>query len=132
MATETNSLEHIAKNTYSGNGHDSPFQRFYTRDIPAGKTVYDTFEYELKTAKITNDKGKVLFVQEGVEVPKGWSDTAINIVASKYFRRKDVPDNKIACIEGSSGFGNKRFLEIDVQGKSAAIMAKLKVGDKLA
>lgn len=47
-------------------------------------------------------------------------------------RLKDVPDNKIACIEGSSGFGNKRFLEIDVQGKSASKIAKLKVGDKIS
>ena len=38
-----------------------------------------------RTASITNEKGEVLFIQEGVEIPKSWSQTAVNIVVSKYF-----------------------------------------------
>ncbi len=38
-----------------------------------------------RTASITNEKGEVLFIQEGVEIPKSWSQTAANIVVSKYF-----------------------------------------------
>ena len=37
---------------------------------------------------IGNDKGQVIFRQENVEVPKSWSQTATNIVASKYFHGK--------------------------------------------
>src|SRR5579859_3526377 len=33
-------------------------------------------------------KGVTIFRQEGVEVPKGWSQTATNIVTSKYFHGK--------------------------------------------
>ncbi len=39
-------------------------------------------------ALIGNEKGKTIFRQENVEVPKGWSQTATNIVASKYFHGK--------------------------------------------
>ncbi|MDZ7369743.1 MAG: vitamin B12-dependent ribonucleotide reductase [candidate division KSB1 bacterium] len=51
----------------------------------AGRHPYDEIEWEYRTASITNDKGQVLFQRENVEVPKSWSQTAINIVASKYF-----------------------------------------------
>jgi ribonucleoside-diphosphate reductase alpha chain len=50
-----------------------------------GKHPYDEMEWNSVTATITNDKGEVIFLREGVEVPKSWSQNAINIVASKYF-----------------------------------------------
>jgi ribonucleoside-diphosphate reductase alpha chain len=49
---------------------------------------YDKVEWERRTALIGNDKGQVIFRQENVEVPKTWSQTATNIVASKYFHGK--------------------------------------------
>ena len=58
------------------------FTRHFTRD---GISPYDAIEWEIRTATITNDKGEVIFKQEGVEVPKSWSQTATNIVVSKYF-----------------------------------------------
>jgi ribonucleoside-diphosphate reductase alpha chain len=58
------------------------FTRHFTRD---GLSPYDAIEWEIRTATITNDKGEVIFKQEGVEVPKSWSQTATNIVVSKYF-----------------------------------------------
>jgi len=45
-------------------------------------------EWEKRTALIGNEKGTTIFRQEGVEVPKGWSQTATNIVTSKYFHGK--------------------------------------------
>lgn len=50
-----------------------------------GISPFDEVEWELRTAEITDDKGKVLFKQENVEVPKFWSQLATNIVVSKYF-----------------------------------------------
>ncbi|RLD14912.1 vitamin B12-dependent ribonucleotide reductase [candidate division KSB1 bacterium] len=50
-----------------------------------GVHPYDELEWEFRTASITNDKGEILFQREHVETPKSWSQTAINIVASKYF-----------------------------------------------
>jgi len=61
------------------------FQRRFTD----GKvSPFDKVEWERRTALIGNDKGQVIFRQENVEVPKSWSQTATNIVASKYFHGK--------------------------------------------
>jgi ribonucleoside-diphosphate reductase alpha chain len=57
--------------------------RFYTRP---GVHPYDELEWETRDAVITNDKGKVVFEQRGVEMPKSYSQTATNIIVSKYFR----------------------------------------------
>ncbi len=59
------------------------FRRLYTRP---GIHPYQELEWEKRDAVIRNSKGEVVFEQTGVEVPKGWSQTATNIVASKYFR----------------------------------------------
>ena len=46
---------------------------------------FDQIEWELRTAEITDDAGKVIFRQENVEVPKSWSLLATKVVVSKYF-----------------------------------------------
>ena len=48
-----------------------------------------------------------------------------------YDRLKDVPNGKAGLIVGSSGYQDKRFLEIVLQGKSAAAHFGIKVGDLL-
>ena len=59
------------------------FKRFFTK--PAVHP-YDEIEWELRDAKIENPgTGKVVFEQKGVEIPKDWSQIALNIVAQKYF-----------------------------------------------
>src|SRR6202167_1631073 len=61
------------------------FERYFTD----GRTSpFDAVEWEKRVALIGNEKGKTIFRQEDVEVPKGWSQTATNIVASKYFHGK--------------------------------------------
>ena len=57
------------------------FRRFFT--VP-GVSPYDSVEWEKRTAQITDAQGNVIFEQKDVEVPKDWSVTATNIVASKY------------------------------------------------
>ena len=58
------------------------FRRCFTRE---GTSPFDTVEWEYRTAAITSESGEVIFEQKNIEVPKGWSMTATNIVASKYF-----------------------------------------------
>ena len=58
------------------------FRRLFTRE---GASPYDEVQWEQRTASISNEKGEVIFEQREVEVPKDWSQTATNIVASKYF-----------------------------------------------
>src|SRR3990172_5387624 len=64
------------------------FPRYFTAKMEAAKTPYDEFQWELRSATIGNDKGSVIFEQRDVEAPTGWSQTATNIVASKYFHGK--------------------------------------------
>jgi len=69
----------------AGVGKGLVFERRFTD----GKTsAFDMVEWEKRTALIGNEKGTTIFRQEGVEVPKGWSQTATNIVTSKYFHGK--------------------------------------------
>ncbi len=78
------------------NGHDSEspgapvqrgltFKRFFAK---AGEHPFDEIDWELRTAAIQNEKGQLIFEQAYVEVPREWSMTATNIVASKYFHGK--------------------------------------------
>src|SRR5579863_6374014 len=61
----------------------------FERHFTDGRTSpFDAVEWERRVALIGNEKGKTIFRQENVEVPKGWSQTATNIVASKYFHGK--------------------------------------------
>ena len=46
---------------------------------------FDQIEWDRRTAEITDDSGKTIFKQEGVEVPKNWSVLATKVVCSKYF-----------------------------------------------
>src|SRR5215472_14434873 len=64
------------------------FPRYFTDSLEAGKTPYDEIAWELRTAAIANDKGAIIFEQNDVEVPADWSQTATNIVVSKYFYGK--------------------------------------------
>jgi ribonucleoside-diphosphate reductase alpha chain len=64
------------------------FPRYFTARLEAGKTPYDEIQWETRTASIGNDKGAVIFEQRDVEAPVDWSQTATNIVASKYFHGK--------------------------------------------
>ncbi len=57
------------------------FTRHFTTE---GVSPYDEIKWELRTASITDSKGKTIFEQENVESPADWSMTATNIVASKY------------------------------------------------
>jgi ribonucleoside-diphosphate reductase alpha chain len=60
-------------------------KRVFTK---AGGHPFEELEWEMRTASIQNEKGKVIFEQRNVEVPKDWTQTATNIVASKYFHGK--------------------------------------------
>jgi ribonucleoside-diphosphate reductase alpha chain len=60
-------------------------RRFFSKP---GTHPFDEVEWETRTASIQNEKGQTIFEQRGVEVPKDWSQTATNIVASKYFHGK--------------------------------------------
>ncbi len=88
LSHKSNLQEQPPKDTRTG----LAFRRYLTD----GKVnPFDAVEWEKRTAQIGNEKGKTIFRQENVEVPKSWSQTATNIVASKYFHGKlDTPERE--------------------------------------
>ncbi len=59
------------------------FPRVFGR---AGVDPFDDILWENRSAVIANERGKTVFEQHDVEIPKFWSQQATNIVVSKYFR----------------------------------------------
>jgi ribonucleoside-diphosphate reductase alpha chain len=79
--TTTETISATQKKTAPG----LSFRRFFTKP---GVSPYDELEWDLRLAQITDAQGNVIFEQKDVEVPKDWSMTATNIVASKYLHGK--------------------------------------------
>ncbi len=51
----------------------------------------DEVEYEQRSSKITELDGTIVFEMDNIEAPKSWSQLAVDIAASKYFKRAQVP-----------------------------------------
>jgi ribonucleoside-diphosphate reductase alpha chain len=68
------------------------FRRYFTKQ---GRHPFDEMTWEMRSAIINDEKGQPVFEQHGIEVPTTWSQTATNIVASKYFRGQvGAPDRE--------------------------------------
>ncbi len=57
----------------------------------AGENVFDKEEWGKRRAYLFDSKANQVLIDWEVEAPVAWSDTAVNIAAWKYFRRKGVP-----------------------------------------
>ncbi|WP_054300977.1 vitamin B12-dependent ribonucleotide reductase [Gemmobacter sp. LW-1] len=53
--------------------------------------AYGAMSFSTTTSEIRNPDGKVVFRNEAVEVPEGWSQVASDVLAQKYFRKAGVP-----------------------------------------
>jgi ribonucleoside-diphosphate reductase alpha chain len=63
----------------------------------ASVSPFDQVEWDKRTAEITDDGGKSVFRQEGVEVPKTWSQLATKVVVSKYFYgEQHTPEREVS------------------------------------
>jgi ribonucleoside-diphosphate reductase alpha chain len=67
----------------AASGRGIVLERFFTQ---AGVDPYSQVEWDLRSAVISGEDGRVVFEQRDVEVPRAWSQTATNVVVSKYFR----------------------------------------------
>ncbi len=52
------------------------------------QSPFEQVQWERRSALISNEKGETVFRQDDVEVPVFWSQTATNVVVSKYFNGK--------------------------------------------
>lgn len=105
------------------NGLELPHEIHKLSDfLPAPLSVWyiDNFG-NCKTTALASDIGH----QAGKTVKTPWGELLC------YNRLKDVPNNEPGIIIGSSGYRDQRFIEIVVQGVSAAKHFGIKVGDKI-
>lgn len=51
-----------------------------------GEDPFDTVTWESRSALIRDAQGHIIFEQQDIEAPTSWSDMALNVVASRYFR----------------------------------------------
>jgi ribonucleoside-diphosphate reductase alpha chain len=56
-----------------------------------GQDPFSTIDFELRTSKITNPDGSIVFEKKDLEVPASWSQVATDVLAQKYCRKKGVP-----------------------------------------
>ena len=81
------------------------FRRYFSK---ADVSPYDQFQWELRTASITDALGRTIFEQKDVEVPKDWSMTATNIVASGTMSPSRSP-SRVGCMSWNrSATGRRR------------------------
>lgn len=69
--------------------------RYYTSDLESNpdKTVYDLFKWKRVDVFLKDHKtGNVLVDMKDLEFPEHYSQTACDIIASKYFRKAGLPD----------------------------------------
>ncbi len=53
--------------------------------------AYGDIAFTTTASEIRNPDGKIVFRNEAVEVPEGWSQVASDVLAQKYFRKAGVP-----------------------------------------
>lgn len=71
-----------------GHGRGLMISRRFTTP---GTDPLDQVKYSLRTSRIVNTNGSVVFEMKDAEVPAAWSQVATDIVVSKYFRKAGVP-----------------------------------------
>ncbi|ETA79461.1 vitamin B12-dependent ribonucleotide reductase [Youngiibacter fragilis] len=70
------------------------FKRYYTKELENNKekTVYDLFDWEKRDVLLKDYKsGRILTEMRDLEFPSFYSQNAVDIIASKYFRKAGVP-----------------------------------------
>jgi ribonucleoside-diphosphate reductase alpha chain len=63
-------------------------ERKFTTD---GQDAYAGLDFTTTVSEIRNPDGTVVFRNDAVEVPAGWSQVASDVIAQKYFRKAGVP-----------------------------------------
>jgi len=56
----------------------------------AGQDAYADIAFGTTTSEIRNPDGKIVFRNDSVEVPAGWSQVASDVLAQKYFRKAGI------------------------------------------
>ena len=103
-------------------GRGVVLERFFTT---AGVDPYSQVDWDLRSAVISGEDGRVVFEQKDVEVPRAWSQTATNVVVSKYFRgplgtpRRESSVRQLISrvVDTISGWGDKQGYFADADAR---------------
>ncbi len=66
--------------------------KFDRRFTAPGEDAFSTVRWAVRNSKITEPDGSVVFSMENIEAPEDWSQLAVDIAVSKYFRKAGVPE----------------------------------------
>lgn len=66
--------------------------------VPFNKRAKDLFKWKFHDSKITGIDGRIYFEKKKVKAPENWSDTAIDVTASKYFRKSIKAENSVEAL----------------------------------
>src|ERR1700688_1260464 len=112
-------------------------ERFFSRP---GVDPMSEDQWELRSAVISGEDGRVVFEQKDVEVPRVWSQTATNVVVSKYFRgplgtpRRENSVRQLISrvVDTISGWGDKQeyFADADARDTFHAELKYLLLNQK--
>jgi ribonucleoside-diphosphate reductase alpha chain len=89
------------------------FERYFTKE---GTKPFDEIKWELRDAEIADAAGKVIFSQKNVEVPSTWSQQAVKIAVSKYFRGQLGTANRETSVKQLVGRVSKTMADWGRQG----------------
>ena len=103
-------------------GRGIVLERFFTT---AGVDPYSQVDWDLRSAVISGEDGRIVFEQKDVEVPRAWSQTATNVVVSKYFRgplgtpRRETSVRQLISrvVDTISGWGDKQGYFADADAR---------------
>jgi ribonucleoside-diphosphate reductase alpha chain len=70
--------------------------RCYTAE---GRDPFAAFHFVPRTSRIANPDGSVVFEMKDVQVPDGFSQVAVDILAQKYFRKAGLPRQSVRVAE---------------------------------
>lgn len=79
-------IKHLTQPTAAESARSARGISVEQRFTEADRSVWDTVHWERRSASIGDGTGGTVFEQDDIEAPSTWSQLAINVVASKYFR----------------------------------------------
>jgi ribonucleoside-diphosphate reductase alpha chain len=91
----------FASGSFDGDTHSVPGVEIQRHFTSANEDVFARETYQKASSRIKDVDGKTVFEMKDVEVPSSWSQLAIDILVSKYFRKAGVP------LDQSNGTGHE-------------------------
>lgn len=87
--------------------------------VAKNKKASALFSWQKRDAIIKDHEGVIYYEKKGIASPVAWSNTAVNVAASKYFRKTIVKENSILALVERMGLGLQSAARLSGLFKSA-------------